>query len=59
MNVRLKGLPTGDWRDLDEQELAGLFKMIEHSSSEAKPKPVQKKNKSRNRKRQHSSHVET
>jgi 23S rRNA pseudouridine2604 synthase len=35
MNVSLKGLPTGDWRDLDEQELAGLFMMIESSSSEA------------------------
>jgi len=49
MNVSLKGLPTGDWRDLDEPELAGLFKMIENSSSEApvkkqeKKKPVQKK----------------
>jgi len=54
MNVSLKGLPTGDWRDLDEQELSGLFKMIENSSSEApvkkqeKKKPVQKnKNKRR------------
>jgi len=49
MNVSLKGLPVGDWRDLDEQELAGLFKMIENSSSEApmkkqeKQKPAQKK----------------
>lgn len=36
MNVSLKGLPVGDWRDLDERELAGLFKMIESSSSEDK-----------------------
>jgi 23S rRNA pseudouridine2604 synthase len=50
MNVSLKGLPVGDWRDLDEQELAGLFKMIEHSSSEAPmKKTAQKKNKNRKR----------
>jgi len=36
MHVGLKGLPVGEWRDLDEQELAGLFKLIEHSSSEDK-----------------------
>lgn len=43
MNVSLKGLPVGDWRDLDETELKGLFKMIENSSSEAPPKkPTQK-----------------
>lgn len=54
MNVSLKGLPVGDWRDLDEQELAGLFNMIKDSSSEApmkkqeKQKPAQKnKNKRR------------
>jgi 23S rRNA pseudouridine2604 synthase len=38
MHVGLKGLPVGEWRDLEEQELAGLFRLIEHSSSEAKPK---------------------
>lgn len=34
MNIRLKGLPLGDWRDLDEEEIASIFKMLEHSSSE-------------------------
>ncbi|HMW46935.1 MAG TPA: 23S rRNA pseudouridine(2604) synthase RluF [Cellvibrionaceae bacterium] len=34
MNIRLKGLPLGDWRDLDEKEIASVFKMLEHSSSE-------------------------
>lgn len=43
MNVSLKGLATGDWRDLNEQELAGLFKMIENSSSEAPAKKSAKK----------------
>lgn len=44
MNVTLKGLPQGDWRDLTADELAGIFKMIEKSDanspgSEAKNKP--------------------
>jgi 23S rRNA pseudouridine2604 synthase len=35
MNINLKGLPLGDWRDLNEQEMAGIYKMIENSSSES------------------------
>lgn len=35
MNVSLKGLPLGEWRELTGQELAGIFKLIENSSSEA------------------------
>jgi 23S rRNA pseudouridine2604 synthase len=38
MNIRLKGLPLGDWRDLDEQEIKGIFSLIEESSSSEKPK---------------------
>ena len=38
MNIRLKGLPIGDWRDLDPQEIAGIFSQIERSSSRKKPK---------------------
>lgn len=37
MNVSLKGLPPGEWRDLTDDELIALFKLIEDSSSEAKP----------------------
>lgn len=37
MNVTLKGLAPGQWRDLTGQELAGLFDAIRHSSSEAPP----------------------
>ena len=44
MNISLKGLPLGEWRELTEQELAGIFKMIEHSSSTKEPA----KQKSRN-----------
>ncbi|CAI8805901.1 23S rRNA pseudouridine(2604) synthase RluF [Kosakonia sp. YIM B13611] len=38
MNVSLTGLPPGEWRDLTDDELIALFKLIENSSSEAKPK---------------------
>ena len=45
MNVSLKGLPIGEWRDLDEEELATLFKLIENSSSEDKKTTQAKANK--------------
>lgn len=32
MNVSLKGLPVGDWRELTPEELAGIMKMVAHSS---------------------------
>lgn len=32
MNVTLKGLPVGDWRELTPEELAGIMKMVEKSS---------------------------
>lgn len=35
MNVTLKGLPQGDWRDLTSEEMNGIFKAIE--KSEANP----------------------
>ena len=34
MNVSLKGIPVGDWRDLTPKELSVLLKSIEDSSSE-------------------------
>ena len=34
MNVSLKGIPLGEWRDLTDDELIDLFKLIEDSSSE-------------------------
>ncbi|WP_174847538.1 23S rRNA pseudouridine(2604) synthase RluF [Yersinia artesiana] len=37
MNVNLKGLPIGEWRDLRDDELIELFKLIENSSSDEKP----------------------
>jgi len=43
MGISLKGLPPGEWRDLDERELASLAKAIEHSSSEAPPNSRKKR----------------
>lgn len=45
MNITLKGLPTGDWRELTEEEQTEIFKMVAKSSSEkpAAPKRVNKK----------------
>ena len=37
MNINLKGLPIGQWRDLNANELDGLLGMIRNSSSEATP----------------------
>ncbi|GIU50410.1 MULTISPECIES: 23S rRNA pseudouridine(2604) synthase RluF [Shewanella] len=45
MNVSLKGLPIGEWRDLDKQELDVLFDMIKDSSSEDKKAAPKKKPK--------------
>lgn len=50
MNVSLKGLAVGQWRDLSEKELAGLFDAIRDSSSEAPPgagKPAKKKSRTK------------
>ncbi|MBU9812929.1 23S rRNA pseudouridine(2604) synthase RluF [Rahnella sp. SL6] len=37
MNINLKGVPPGEWRDLTDDELIELFRLIENSSSEDKP----------------------
>ena len=36
MNVSLKGIPLGEWRDFTDDELIELFNLIEDSSSEDK-----------------------
>jgi len=35
MNITIKGLPQGDWRDLTPDELKGIFGMIEKSEGKA------------------------
>jgi 23S rRNA pseudouridine2604 synthase len=49
MDISLKGLPTGDWRDLTEAEIKNLYKLIATSSSEGKQnKPQSSANLSSN-----------
>ena len=45
MNINLKGLAVGDWRELDEKEQAEINKLLAKSSSEksSAPKQVNKK----------------
>ncbi|GAB1463479.1 23S rRNA pseudouridine(2604) synthase RluF [Pedobacter sp.] len=47
MNITLKGLPIGDWRELDENEQSEINKLLAKSSSDktAAPKQVNKKAK--------------
>ena len=33
MNISLKGLPLGEWRELTDAEMTGILKMIKNSSS--------------------------
>ncbi len=42
MNVDLKGLPVGDWRDLTESEMKVMYSMLEESSGVAETKPKSK-----------------
>ncbi|MTC61227.1 23S rRNA pseudouridine(2604) synthase RluF [Providencia rustigianii] len=42
MNVKLTGIPVGEWRDLTDDELIELFNLIEKSESDVKPKKAAK-----------------
>ncbi len=48
MNINLKGLPLGEWRELTPEEMAGINQLVEKSSSlkTNEPKRVVKKAKS-------------
>jgi 23S rRNA pseudouridine2604 synthase len=62
MNVGLKGLPVGDWRDLTEQELNVLLKAVESSSSEASASSTKSKKSSsgaKNRSARNSAKADT
>jgi 23S rRNA pseudouridine2604 synthase len=41
MNIQLKGLPLGDWRDLTPDELKTIYALAAKSTSEDKKKPSQ------------------
>lgn len=49
MNIGLKGLPVGEWRDLTEKEFKVLETAVENSSSEAPAGRKSSQNKSRQR----------
>jgi 23S rRNA pseudouridine2604 synthase len=38
MNINLKGLPVGDWRELTQQEQEEIYKLVAKSSSEQSEK---------------------
>ena len=46
MNVSIKGIPMGEWRELTPEEQASIYKMVEKSSATqpvSKPKPTASK----------------
>ncbi len=49
MNIKLGNLGQGNWRNLTEQELEGLFDMLEDSESTVQSKKGQNSNKSFNK----------
>lgn len=54
MNVTLKGLPLGDWRELTRQELIDIFKLVENSASD-EDQPRSKGNAKTNHKNQNQN----
>ena len=55
MNVNLKGVPVGEWRDLTEKELAVLLKAVEDSSSESSTPAKKSRNAPRKSNRPNTS----
>lgn len=47
MDIGLKGLQAGDWRDLTETELKSIFRLIANSTSESKPQASDLRQKDR------------
>ena len=45
MNINLKGIPTGEFRELTEEEMGEIIKSVEKSSSDATPKSKNTKKK--------------
>lgn len=55
MDIALKGLPIGDWRDLTETEMSGIYQMISTSTSDNKPKPKTSQSKPEEKERKHTA----
>ncbi len=58
MNISLKGLPLGDWRDLEPEEMAIIYKMIKGSSSTKSENP-EKRDKKKSKPNSENKIVET
>jgi len=48
MNISLKGIPMGEFRELTEEEMNSISKSVENSTSEAKPKSKSSPKKKQN-----------
>jgi 23S rRNA pseudouridine2604 synthase len=60
MNISLKGLPLGDWRDLTETEMNTLYSLIESSvSDDVKKSKTGTKKTTTTTKTNHSPHSKT
>lgn len=57
MNIALKGLPLGEWRDLTDAEMEVINKLVEGSSNEDVRKPVKKPSIQKAKTVSHSSPV--
>jgi len=44
MNISLKGIPTGDWRALNAEEMVYIYSKMENSVAEPKPKKTKPEN---------------
>jgi len=55
MNIALKGLPLGEWRDLTDAEMNVINKLVEDSSNEDVRKPVKKPSAQKAKTSSHSS----
>ena len=56
MNIGLKGLPIGDWRDLTESEMKTLYSMLEKSTAEDQKKTSTKSMSKNSKPAQQSNH---
>lgn len=53
MNISLKGIPLGEWRELNDEEMREIYRLTKDSSSapvNVKNEPLQEKKKSSNKK---------
>lgn len=59
MNIGLKGLPLGEWRDLTDAEMDGIYSLLENSSNDDERQAVKKPNPPKSKTATHSSKSNT